>query len=218
MLTSAQVRDAKPRATRYELTCDAVPGFIVRVLPTGKKVAFARFRDEDGMDRRHRLGPLGPDLTVDDARRQAVVIITQRRVPEVIDAPGKAHDRSVGARSRASQALADAPDQVGLAPPSDSKPLTLRQFALRFDQEHIDMRVKPGTAKNHRYSLARYVLPVLGDRPPRKRHDRRYPAIPQQPAQDSLRRQQRALCHQRAVLEGDRAGRPHGRRRRWSCS
>ena len=165
MLTSAQVRDAKPRATRYELTCDAVPGFIIRVLPTGKKVAFARFRDEDGMDRRHRLGLLGPDLTVDEARRQAVLVIAQRRVPAVADAPARAHDRSVGARSRASQAPTDAPAQVEHAPPSDSKPLTLRQFALRFDQEHIDMRVKPGTAKNYRYSLARYVLPALGDRP-----------------------------------------------------
>ena len=87
MLTSAQVRDAKPRATRYELTCDAMPGFIVRVLPTGKKVAFARFRDDDGKDTRHRLGLLGPGLTVDEARRQAMVIVAQRRVPTVANAP-----------------------------------------------------------------------------------------------------------------------------------
>jgi hypothetical protein len=45
MLTNAQVRDAKPRKTRYEITCDALPGFLLRVLPTGKKVFFVRFRD-----------------------------------------------------------------------------------------------------------------------------------------------------------------------------
>jgi integrase len=165
MLTSAQVRDAKPRATRYEIACDAMPGFIVRVLPTGKKVAFARFRDDDGKDTRHRLGLLGPGLTVDEARRQAMVIIAQRRVPTVAVAPDREPDRTTKARSRAAKALVDAPLQAEPAPLNSSKALTLRQFALRFDQEHIDMRVKPGTAKNYRYSLARYVLPVLGDRP-----------------------------------------------------
>lgn len=38
MLTSTQARDAKPRAKQYELSCDAVPGFLLRVLPSGKKV------------------------------------------------------------------------------------------------------------------------------------------------------------------------------------
>ena len=42
MLTNTQAREAKPRSTRYEITCDSLPGFILRVLPTGKRVFIAR--------------------------------------------------------------------------------------------------------------------------------------------------------------------------------
>ena len=48
MLTNTQAREAKPRSIRYEITCDSLPGFILRVLPTGKKVFFARYRDAAG--------------------------------------------------------------------------------------------------------------------------------------------------------------------------
>lgn len=166
MLTNAQIRDAKARATRYEITCDALPGFIVRVLPSGKKVVFARFRGPDGKDRRYRLGLLGPGFSVEDARRQAMVILTQRRAPEDDDAD--LAPRPVGsARTRVTAAppeLASAPEPVEPAQPPRSKSPTLREFAWRFEQEHIAMRVKPGTAHNYRTSLARYALPVLGDR------------------------------------------------------
>jgi integrase len=50
------------------------------------------------------------------------------------------------------------------APTSSPKTLTIREFALRFEQEHIDMFLKPETASHFRSSLRRYILPVLGDR------------------------------------------------------
>jgi hypothetical protein len=78
MLTNTQAREAKPRSTRYEITCDSLPGFILRVLPTGKRVFFARYRDAAGKDHRHRLGLMGPSFGADEARREAMAILAHR--------------------------------------------------------------------------------------------------------------------------------------------
>jgi len=45
MLTNKTAREAKPREARYEIRCDGLPGFLLRVLPSGKKVFLARYRD-----------------------------------------------------------------------------------------------------------------------------------------------------------------------------
>lgn len=73
-LTTALIRDAKPRAKTYELTCSGLPGFLLRVLPTGKKVFLVRHRI-DGRDHRTRLGLWSPALTVEEARRRAAVLL-----------------------------------------------------------------------------------------------------------------------------------------------
>jgi hypothetical protein len=69
MINAAFVRECKPRAKMYEVTCDALPGFILRVLPTGKKVALVRYRVA-GKDHRERIGLLGASLSIDEARRR----------------------------------------------------------------------------------------------------------------------------------------------------
>ena len=139
MLTNAQAREAKPRATRYEITCDATPGFILRVLPSGKKVFFARYRGSDGKDRRERIGLMGPGLDAQAARRMALGILARR------EAPASAHE--------------PAPARGA---PRPSSP-TLAEFACRFEQEHIAMYLKPATAGHYRSVLRRYILPALGE-------------------------------------------------------
>ena len=67
MLTTATVRELKPRDKMYEVTCAAMPGFVVRVLPTGKKVFLVR-HETDGRWRREKIGLLSPTLGVDEAR------------------------------------------------------------------------------------------------------------------------------------------------------
>ena len=47
MLTTATVRELKPRDKMYEVTCAAMPGFVVRVLPTGKKVFLVRHQIDE---------------------------------------------------------------------------------------------------------------------------------------------------------------------------
>ena len=87
MLTNTQAREAKPRSTRYEITCDSLPGFILRVLPTGKRVFFARYRDAAGKDHRHRLGLMGPDFGADEARREAMAILAHRDADASVGEP-----------------------------------------------------------------------------------------------------------------------------------
>ena len=75
MLTNTKAREAKPKGARYEITCEALPGFILRVLPTGKKVFFVRYRDAEGKDHRERLGLMAPGYGVDEARRAAMKVL-----------------------------------------------------------------------------------------------------------------------------------------------
>jgi integrase len=86
-LTNAAVRDAKPRAKVYELTCAGLPGFALRVLPTGKKVFVVRHRMH-GQDCRVRLGLWSATLTVEEARRRAAVILGGGE----LDVPASPHE------------------------------------------------------------------------------------------------------------------------------
>ena len=146
MLTNTQAREAKPRSIRYEITCDSLPGFILRVLPTGKRVFFARYRDAAGKDHRHRLGLMGPTFGADEARREAMTILARRD-----------ENTSVGEPAPAAKTAATAP-QIGPKSP------TIREFARRFEHDHIDMYLKPRTAEKYRSALRLYILPALGDR------------------------------------------------------
>src|SRR5262245_41254733 len=82
-LTTALVRDLKPRGSTYEVTCTGLPGFAVRVLPSGKKVFVVRRRSE-GKDSRQKIGPWSPSLSVEDARRKAALLLSGVD-PELLD-------------------------------------------------------------------------------------------------------------------------------------
>ena len=139
--TTAFVRDTKPRSTMFELTCDALPGFILRVLPTGKKVFLVRYRS-DGTDRREKIGLWGPALTVDDARRRAALMLSNAAVGEQVDdEPGPT---AAGKPARSKQALSK---------------ITLRDLSGRFLREYVDVYLKGGSAENYRKYLADEILP-----------------------------------------------------------
>ena len=234
MLTNTQAREAKPRAARYEITCDALPGFILRVLPTGKKVFFARYRGADGKDHRHRLGLMSPSFNADEARRAAMIILATREgqasvhepppgpwARPAVPAPAPAstpiaarHSARAAAPATPATAPAFAPAATPVAPATSpasppaaapaspttivaadsptaqtsvpatvaaaadvetsipstpvsaaaSRVPTVREFAARFDEEHIAVYLKPGTAVSYRSSLRNYILPTFGDR------------------------------------------------------
>ncbi len=139
--TTAFVRDAKPRASMYELTCDALPGFILRVLPTGKKVFLVRYR-VDGKDHRERIGLWSLALSVDDARRRAALMLSNAAVgAPVDDEPGP---RAAGKPARSEQRQSQ---------------ITVRELAERFVREYVDVYLKPGSAENYRTLLTDVILP-----------------------------------------------------------
>jgi integrase len=144
MLTSTQARDAKPRAKQYELSCDALPGFLLRVLPSGKKVFFVRYRD-GGKDVRERLGPLGPDFGVDAARKAALAVLSGGRPadePRAIEAPR-------GARRRA-QADEPAPAPRRSARSQDEAPNPTRARSARREDEAQNEAPSPSRTRSAR--------------------------------------------------------------------
>jgi integrase len=46
---------------------------------------------------------------------------------------------------------------------ADRRAITIKELAERFEKEHIDLRLKPSTAKGYKRMLERFVIPVLGN-------------------------------------------------------
>jgi integrase len=131
-LTKRNIEAAEVRPTDYFLWDDELPGFGLRVLPSGRKQYVVQYR----AGRRPRRISLGPStvLTCDQARNRAITIIAAVRNGE----------DPAGRRDAQREAL------------------TVSELADRFEDEHIALRLKESTAKGYRRSLERFVLPVLG--------------------------------------------------------
>lgn len=131
-LTKRIVDAAGARTTEYFIWDQDLPGFGLRVLPSGRKRFVVQYR----AGRRSRRMGLGPSaiLTCEQARTRAIAIIAAARGG---DDPA---DRRDAAR----------------------KAITVRELAERFDREHISLRLKQSTAKGYRRMLERVVIPALG--------------------------------------------------------
>ena len=46
---------------------------------------------------------------------------------------------------------------------ADRRAITVKELAERFEKEHIDLRLKPSTAKGYKRMLERFVIPILGN-------------------------------------------------------
>jgi integrase len=74
-LTKRSVEDAAPGAAEYFLWCDDLPGFGVRVYPSGRRGYLVQYR-AGGRTRRAKIGLHGR-LTVDEARREAKALLAE---------------------------------------------------------------------------------------------------------------------------------------------
>ena len=109
-----------------------LPGFGVRVLPSGRRSYLVQYRT-GRRSRRITLGPHGV-LTADQARGMAIEVLAQVR---------SGSDPAADRKTR-------------------REALTVQELAARFDAEHIAVHLKESTAKEYRRNLRRFILPFLG--------------------------------------------------------
>lgn len=110
----------------------AMPGFGVRVMASGRKTYVIQYRDAHGRTRRYALGTHGV-LTPDQARSLAQDALARVRAGE-----SPSQDRR-----RARQAV------------------TVAQLVARYERDALGA-LKPRTQQGYRFILARYILPALG--------------------------------------------------------
>ena len=115
-----------------------LPGFGVRVHPSGRKVYVAQTRARGKAAKRVTVGVHGV-LTAEEARRRAVLII---------------------ARIKAGEEPVPEPMAVKLA-----EGPKIAEIAERYLEEHVAVRCKPKTASMYRLVVEKYIVPRLGKRP-----------------------------------------------------
>jgi len=138
-LTERAVLRAKPRETKYEISCSVLTGFMLRVLPSGKKAYYVRYRDNHGKDLRVRLGTT-TELTYAEAIAQANEKLNSGLLPAV----------SASAPLSRVESRAECP--------------TFAEFGPRFLREHVDARLKRHSRTQYRFMLRSKILPAFGTR------------------------------------------------------
>jgi integrase len=131
-LTKRVVEAAEPRDVDYFIWDDDLPGFGIRIFPSGRKRYIVQYR-AGRRPRRINIAPTSA-LPCEQARTRAMTII----------AAVKAGDDPAARRD------------------ADREAVTVKELAQRFDQEHISVRVKATTAKGYRRLLDKTILPALG--------------------------------------------------------
>ncbi len=131
-ITKRVADNAEIKPAEYFIWDSEVPGFGLRVLPSGRKSYVVQYR----AGRRSRRISLGPStaLTCEQARTRAIAIVAAARNGED---PASTRDAQRNA-------------------------VTVKDLAERFDREHIAIRLKASTAKEYRRNLRQFILPALG--------------------------------------------------------
>ena len=110
-----------------------LPGFGVRVYPSGKKVFVVQTR-AFGCSKRVSLGTHGDTgFSVDHARRKAADVIARIK------------------------------DGQPPVPPESAPDPTVAQLAERYEREYVAMHCKPPTISHYRLMLRKHIVPALGE-------------------------------------------------------
>ncbi len=132
-LTKTAVDAANPKNCDYELRDAIIPGFLVKVTPTGRKTFMVAYVANNGQRRKPAIGRYG-EITVEQARG-----IAQDWLAEV---------RRGGDPSAERTAVRQAP--------------TVKELFERFITDYSEGRNKPSTVKANRGYGKCHILPALG--------------------------------------------------------
>ena len=131
-LNKRQIQALEVQNKDYFVWDAELPGFGIRVFPTGRKQFVLQFRFGK-TSRRMSLGRFGA-LTPDQARGLALEALVKIR--QDIDPQLQKREKRTA--------------------------LTVRELAQRFDDEHIEVHLKSSTAKEYRRNLKLFILPAIG--------------------------------------------------------
>lgn len=132
-LTKNQIDQARPGASDVFLWDASLPGFGVRIKPSGTKSFICQYRNRHGRSRRQTIGRYGV-LTLDEARRIARDELAST-----------AHGRD--------------PRQERI---NQRRAITVAELAKRYLTDHCEGRCKPSTIAATRWLLDKFIIPKLG--------------------------------------------------------
>ncbi|ABS69251.1 site-specific integrase [Xanthobacter autotrophicus] len=132
-LTKTAVDAANPQERDYELRDTTIPGFLVKITPTGRKTFMIAYVANNGQRRKPAIGRYG-EITVEQARR-----IAQDWLAEVRRGADPSAERTASRQ----------------AP-------TVKELFDRFITDYSESRNKPSTVKSNRGFGKRHILPALG--------------------------------------------------------
>lgn len=133
-LTKRSIEALEIRESDYFVWDSELPGFGVRVLPSGRKKFVLQYR-YGKISRRMGIGQFGA-ITVDQARGLALQGLAKLR--QDIDPLAEVRERRTA--------------------------ITVKELSERFDAEHIAVHLKATTAKEYRRNLKLFILPAIGQK------------------------------------------------------
>mgnify|MGYP001078271821 FL=1 len=133
-LTKRTIEALDVRESDYFVWDSELPGFGVRVLPSGRKKFVLQYR-YGKTSRRMGIGQFGA-ITVDQARGLALQGLAKLR--QDIDPLAEVRERRTA--------------------------ITVKELSERFDAEHIAVHLKATTAKEYRRNLKLFILPAIGQK------------------------------------------------------
>jgi integrase len=133
-LTKKMIDKLEKQDKDYSVFDSELPGFGVRVLPSGRKSYILQYRASRTKVRKKALGMHGV-IALDEARKKAFSMLAE--VQSGIDPVGVTQEKQ--------------------------NALTLRELAQKFITEHIDVHLKEKTAWGYKRNLDKFFLPELGD-------------------------------------------------------
>lgn len=132
-LTKSKIEALAIKDRDYFVWDDGLPGFGVRVFPSGRKKFVLQYRSER-TSRRMTLGQFGA-ISVDQARKLALNALTK---------------------------ISDGGDPLAERTERRDA-LIVKELAARFEEEHIAVHLKATTAKEYRRNLKLFILPAIGN-------------------------------------------------------